>query len=84
MQFLWDEDLYEKIIESIESGMKQTKQSLVFDISSAKYNSFVKTVQEKYQINGQAKQSYSFYLVPFKNGSNEAFITTSKLYAHQK
>lgn len=40
--------------------------------------------QEKYQIKGQAKQSYSFYLVPFKNGSNEAFITTSKLYAHQK
>ena len=40
--------------------------------------------QEKYQIKGQAKHVYGFYLVPFKNGSNKAFITTSKLYANQK
>lgn len=48
MQFLWDEDLYQNIVESVETGMKKTENKLVFDISSTKYSSLVKTVQEEY------------------------------------
>lgn len=36
--------------------------------------------QEKYQINGQLKHDYSFYLIPFKKGTEEDFIKWSKIY----
>ena len=39
---------------------------------------------EKYQMKGQSKHAYSFYLIPFKKGSKEEFITLSKSYANQK
>ena len=39
--------------------------------------------QKKYQISGQLKHAYSFYLIPFKNGTKEDFISSSKLYANQ-
>lgn len=39
---------------------------------------------DKYQIKGQSKQTYGFYLIPFENGSNEAFVNWSKLYGNQK
>jgi beta-galactosidase len=39
--------------------------------------------QEKYQIKGQSKQTYSFYLIPFIKGTKENFILSSKLYANQ-
>ncbi len=35
--------------------------------------------QEQYQIKGQKKHTYSFYLIPFENGSKELFIRLSKL-----
>tara|TARA_R110001592_G_scaffold58841_1_gene178495 strand:- start:3643 stop:6996 length:3354 start_codon:yes stop_codon:yes gene_type:complete len=40
--------------------------------------------QEKYQIKGQSKHVYSFYLIPFKEGTKDDFIVWSKLYANQK
>lgn len=40
--------------------------------------------QEKYQIKGQSKHVYGFYLIPFKKGTQEDFITWSKLYANKK
>ena len=39
--------------------------------------------QEKYQFKGQSKHSYSFYLIPFKKGTQDNFITWSKLYINQ-
>ena len=39
--------------------------------------------QEKYQIKGQSKHEYNFYLIPFKEGSKEDFIARAKLYANQ-
>lgn len=39
---------------------------------------------QKYQMTGENAHSYSFYLVPFKNGSKDAFIEWSKTYANQK
>ncbi|MDD7915338.1 glycoside hydrolase family 2 TIM barrel-domain containing protein [Polaribacter ponticola] len=47
-------------------------------------NSWGGKPQEKYLMKGQEKQSYSFYLIPFKNGSKQDFIAWSKLYANQK
>ena len=38
---------------------------------------------DKYQIKGEAKQTYSFYLIPFNKGNKEDFITLSKQYANQ-
>ena len=38
---------------------------------------------EKYQFKGQSKHSYSFYLIPFKKGTQDNFITWSKLYINQ-
>lgn len=39
--------------------------------------------QEQYQIKGSSKHAYSFYLIPFKKGTQEDFIAWSKLYANQ-
>jgi len=39
--------------------------------------------QDQYQIKGQVKHVYSFYLIPFKKGTKEDFIAWSKLYANQ-
>ncbi|MGV8814512.1 MAG: glycoside hydrolase family 2 TIM barrel-domain containing protein [Gelidibacter sp.] len=38
---------------------------------------------DKYQVKGQSKNAYSFYLIPFKKGSTEDFIKWSKLYSNQ-
>ena len=38
---------------------------------------------DKYQIKGQSKHSYGFYLIPFKKGSNDTYIKLSKLYGNQ-
>lgn len=40
--------------------------------------------QDKYLIKAQAKHAYSFYLIPFKEGTEIDFIMWSKLYANQK
>ncbi|MEE9362917.1 MAG: glycoside hydrolase family 2 TIM barrel-domain containing protein [Cellulophaga sp.] len=39
--------------------------------------------QEEYQIKGNKKHIYGFYLVPFEKGNEEYFIEKSKLYANQ-
>ena len=39
--------------------------------------------QEKYQIKGQSKHEYNFYLIPFKEGSKDDYIAKAKLYANQ-
>ncbi len=39
--------------------------------------------QDIYQIKGQTKQAYSFYLIPFKKGTKEDFTSWSKLYTNQ-
>ena len=38
---------------------------------------------DKYQMKGESKHTYSFYLIPFKKGSKEEFIALSKAYANQ-
>jgi beta-galactosidase len=38
--------------------------------------------QEKYQFKGQQKHTYTFYLVPFNNGTRQLFIALSKLYSN--
>ena len=38
---------------------------------------------DKYQVKGQSKNAYSFYLIPFKKGSKEDFINWSKAYSNQ-
>lgn len=38
----------------------------------------------KYQMTGESKHSYSFYLIPFTNGSKDQFIEWSKTYANQE
>ena len=38
---------------------------------------------EKYQMKGDSKHVYSFYLIPFKKGSKDDFIKASKLYPNQ-
>jgi len=40
--------------------------------------------QEKYQIKGQEKYNYSYFLIPFEKASKERFIELSKLYANKK
>lgn len=40
--------------------------------------------QEKYQIKGKTKHTYSFYLIPFENNRKKDFITTSKIYLNKK
>lgn len=40
--------------------------------------------QKKYRINGKVKNSYSFFLIPFKNGSKNDFIKLSKTYGYLK
>jgi len=40
--------------------------------------------QKKYQTMGSKKHSYSFYMIPFKNGSTQEFIKLSKLYSNAK
>ena len=47
-------------------------------------NSWGGKPQQKYLMKGQQKHNYSFYLIPFKNGSKKDFIAWSKLYANQK
>ena len=37
---------------------------------------------EKYQFKGSQKYTYSFYMIPFENGSNDLFINLSKKYSH--
>ncbi len=39
--------------------------------------------QEAYQIKGQSKHNYSFFLIPFTNKTKKAFINLSKLYNNQ-
>ncbi|TVZ60407.1 beta-galactosidase [Flavobacteriaceae bacterium MAR_2010_105] len=39
--------------------------------------------QEKYQIKGQSKHTYGFFLIPFKKGTEEDFINWSKSYPNQ-
>lgn len=39
---------------------------------------------DKYQLKGQSKQTYGFYLIPFKNSSKEDFIKWGKHYGNQK
>ena len=39
--------------------------------------------QEKYQIKGNTKHVYSFYLIPFENNNKEDFIKTSKVYLNK-
>lgn len=46
-------------------------------------NSWGAKPMEKYQMKGNAKHVYSFYLVPFKKGTKEDFVTLSKHYAYQ-
>ena len=38
---------------------------------------------DKYQMKGEFKHTYSFYLIPFKKGTNDEFIKLSKTYANQ-
>jgi beta-galactosidase len=40
--------------------------------------------QNQYQIKGQSKHEYSFYMIPFKKGTKDDFISWSKKYANQK
>ena len=40
--------------------------------------------QKEYQTMGTEKHSYSFYLIPFKNGSKEEFIQLNTLYSNSK
>ncbi len=40
--------------------------------------------QEKYQLKGTNKHTYSFYLIPFENNNKENFIKTSKIYLNRK
>ena len=40
--------------------------------------------QSQYQLKGQSTNEYSFYLIPFKKGSKDDFISWSKTYANQK
>ena len=40
--------------------------------------------QEKYQIKGQEKYNYSYFLISFDKASKERFIELSKLYANKK
>lgn len=46
-------------------------------------NSWGGRPQEEYLIKGQEKQSYSFFLIPFKNGTKKDFVEWSKLYSNQ-
>lgn len=40
--------------------------------------------QEKYQIKGNKKHAYSFYLIPFENNNKEDFIKQSKTFLNKK
>lgn len=41
------------------------------------------TPQEKYQIKGNTKYTYSYYLIPFNNMTKDNFVELSKKYANQ-
>ncbi|MBA6153241.1 glycoside hydrolase family 2 TIM barrel-domain containing protein [Gelidibacter maritimus] len=47
-------------------------------------NSWGGRPMEKYQMKGDTKHTYSFYLIPFENGTKEDFVTWSKLYGNLK
>tara|TARA_R110002012_G_scaffold318604_1_gene537331 strand:- start:18675 stop:22034 length:3360 start_codon:yes stop_codon:yes gene_type:complete len=46
-------------------------------------NSWGARPQDQYQLKGNNKHAYSFYLVPFENGTKEAYSKWSKEYAYQ-